>query len=394
MSKDTENISFLCFGGGDWSYHNHSHIDMQMLRRFSRMGTALYVNAIVMQKPNLKKNIGGGKSFSHKLIRKTKSILRGLRESGVGFWVYSPISLPVQHIIWLKPVNEAIVQRQVLTAMNRLKMENPVIWVASPVACDIAIKLKNKKLIYQRADRLEEYPNVNAEVVRRYDHELKANADLTVFVSEQLYEQENNQCKKAIYMDHGVDFDLFATAEKSLEIPSDMKDIDRPIVGYFGGIDSHSSDIDLVKKVIDLLPGMNFVFIGSPSIDCRELLSKKNVVMLGQKPYEQIPHYGKCFDVAIMPWRQSRWIEACNPIKLKEYLALGKPVVSTPFFTELQKYQDVVYRASTPEEFAKCIEEALAEDGPERIAARRKKVEISTWDSKAKLVLDEIFCKE
>ena len=125
-STDSENISFLCFGGGDWSYHNHSHIDMQMLRRFARIGTALYVNAIVMQKPNLKKNIGGGKSFTHKLVRKTKSILRGLRESGVGFWVYSPISLPVQHITWLKPVNEAIVQRQVLTAMNRLKMENPL----------------------------------------------------------------------------------------------------------------------------------------------------------------------------------------------------------------------------------------------------------------------------
>ena len=163
-------------------------------------------------------------------------------------------------------------------------------------------------------------------------------------------------------------------------------------MGFFGGIDSHTSDIDLVKKVIDLLPEMSFVFIGSPSIDCRELLSKKNVIMLGQKPYEQIPHYGKYFDVAIMPWRQSRWIEACNPVKLKEYLALGKPVVSTPF-TELQKYHDVVYRANTPEEFTKCIEKALAENSPEHIAARKKKVETSTWDSKAELVLDELFGK-
>ena len=114
--------------------------------------------------------------------------------------------------------------------------------------------------------------------------------------------------------------------------------------------------------------------------------------MLGQKPYEQIPHYGKCFDVGIMPLRQNRWIQACNPIKFKEYLALGKPIVSTPF-TELQKYRDVVYLANTPEEFAKCLEKALAEDSPEHVAASRKKVKTSTWDSKAKLVLDELFGK-
>lgn len=390
--KNTKNISFLCFGGGDWWYHNRGHIDMQLMRRFARMGTTLYVNAIVMQKPNLKKNIGGGKSFSHKLIRKTKSILRGLRESGNGFWVYSPISLPVHHVTWLKPINDSIVRHQVLTVMRRLKMHNPAIWVASPAACNIAVKMKNRKIIYQRADRLEEYPNVDVEVIRRYDLELKAKADLTIFVNEHLYEQENGQCKKAIFLDHGVDFDVFATAENNTEIPSDIRDINRPIVGFFGGIDNHTSDIDLVKKVIDLLPEMSFVFIGSSSIDCRELLSKKNVLMLGQKPYEQIPHYGKYFDVAIMPWRQNRWIEVCNPIKLKEYLSLGKPVVSTPF-AELQKYLDVVYQAGTPEEFAKCIEKALAEDNPERIAARRKKVETSTWDSKAELVLDELFVK-
>ena len=390
--KDSKDISYLCFGGEDWWYHNRGHIDMQLMRCFTRRGTTLYVNSIVMQKPNLKKNIGGGKSFTHKFTRKTKSIFRGLRKSGAGFWVYSPLSLPVHHIPWLRLVNDTVLQLQLLNVMRRLRMCNPMVWVACPAACNVAIKMKNSKLIYQRTDRFEEYPNVNAELIRQYDLTLKANADLTIFVSEQLYKQEYAQCKKAIFLDHGVDFDTFATAVNNKEIPSDIRDINRPIVGFFGGIDDHTSDIDLVKKIIDLLPEMSFVFIGNSSIDCRELLAKKNVKMLGQKPYEQIPHYGKCFNVAIMPWRHNRWIETCNPIKLKEYLALGKPVVSTPF-TELQKYQDVVYQADTPEEFAECIEKALAENCPERIAARRKKVETSTWDSKAKFVLNKLFEK-
>lgn len=285
-----------------------------------------------------------------------------------------------------------ILQEQLRLVSHKLRMCDPIVWVACPAAYDVALRMKKSKLVYQRTDRLEEYPNVDADVIKQYDLALKANADLTIFVSQKLYEQEYKQCKKAIFLDHGVDFNAFATAQNDKEIPSDIRDINKPIVGFFGGIDDHTSDIELVKKVVNLLPEINFVFIGNSSIDCKELLATKNVRMLGQKPYEQIPHYGKCFDVAIMPWRQNRWIEACNPIKLKEYLALGKPIVSTPF-TELQKYRDVVYQANTPEEFAKCIEKALEEDGPEQVAARRKKVEMSTWNSKAELVLNKLFEK-
>ena len=94
-----------------------------------------------------------------------------------------------------------------------------------------------------------------------------------------------------------------------------------------------------------------------------------------------------------MPWKQNRWIEACNPIKLKEYLALGKPIVSTPF-VELQKYRDVVYEAKTPREFAECIKQALAEDNAERITGRRKTVLNASWESKAQLVLEKLFGKD
>jgi glycosyltransferase involved in cell wall biosynthesis len=183
---------------------------------------------------------------------------------------------------------------------------------------------------------------------------------------------------------------MFAGAGQSSEKPEDIANIAGPIVGFFGGIDDHTSDIGFMEKVVDLLPEMSFVFVGKASSDCSRLRSKKNVWMLGQKPYERIPHYGKCFDVAIMPWRQNRWIEACNPIKLKEYLALGKPVVSTRF-PELREYQDVVYEARTPEEFSERIRQAIAEDCSERIITRKEKVQDVTWDSKAKLVLRELL---
>ncbi len=354
------------------------------------MGTTLYVNSIVMQKPSLKKNTGGGKSFTHKLIRKTKSILRGLRESGAGFWVYSPFTLPVHHISWARPMNELLLRKQMEKIIRKLEIRDPIIWVVCPVACDVAIHMKKAKLIYLKTDVYEEFPNVDITLIREHDKRLKANADLTIFVSRALYDEESGQCRKAIYLDHGVDFHLFASAAQDPYKPEDIAEIPKPIVGFFGEIADYTVDIGFIEKVIDYLPGKSFVFVGEVSVDCSGLVARENVWMLGQKPYEQIPHYGKCFDVAIMPWRQNRWIEACNPVKLKEYLALGKPVVSTPF-AELQKYLDVVYVAKTPEGFAQCIKRALTEDNHERVVVRRKKVQHACWDSKAELVLEELF---
>jgi glycosyltransferase involved in cell wall biosynthesis len=378
----------ICFGGEDWWYHNRGHIDMQLMRHLSKIYKTLYVNSIVMQKPCLAE----GSRFLIRLLRKTKSILTGLQRTDAGFWAYSPVSLPIYHMSWARSLNTAILERQVQYAIQRIGLSNPIVWVACPVACDIAVDMKKSRLVYQRTDRFEEYPNVDVETIRQYDRKLKAKSDLTIFVSSTLFDSESAQCKRAIYLDHGVDFDMFVSVGDSKDKPSEMLDIKRPVVGFFGDIDNHLFDIEFMEKVTTLLPKMSFVFIGKVLADCSELMRRKNVLMLGQKPYEQIPHYGKCFDVAIMPWKQNRWIQACNPIKLKEYLALGKPVVSTPF-AELRKYLNIVYEASTAKDFAWSIQKALAEDSLEKVALRREKVRVFTWDSKAQLVLDELFGK-
>ncbi len=385
-SKQRGNLCFVCFGGQDWWYHNRGHIDFQIMKRFARKGTTLYVNSIVMQKPNFSRE---GR-FIKKLIRKSKSVFRGFRKTEAGFWVYSPFTLPVHHLNWARPLNEVLLRFQVSFVAWFLGIRKPIVWVACPAACDTALKMKKSNLVYQRTDLYEAFPNVDSKIIREYDQKLKAQSDLTVFVNRILYSSEKKECKEALFLDHGVDFEMFASENSETTDPIDINDIKKPIVGFFGTIDGHTVDIEFTGSVIDLLPDLSFVFIGSVSHQYPELQNKANVWMLGQKPYEQIPNYGRCFDVSIMIWRQTKWIQSCNPIKLKEYLALGKPVVSTPF-PELQKYLDVVYEADSPEGFAECIRKALAEDGPERIAARRKKVETATWDSKAELVLEKIF---
>lgn len=392
--KSNYNFDTVCFGGEDWWYKNRAHIDMQLIRRCARKGTTLYINSIVMQKPGLSKSKKSGSiTFWQKLKRKAASIFKGLKPSGEGFWIYSPLTLPVHHIVWLRWLNELLLRTQVLIVMRILKIKNPVVWVACPAACDTAIKLKKNKLVYQRTDRFEEYPNVDKDIITRYDRDLKAEADLTLFVNQLLYDDESQRCKKALFLDHGVDFDFFADAENDGNVPADIKNISKPIVGFFGAIDEHTFDIEFTAKVIALLPGMNFVFVGQPTSDIGSMTANKNIYMLGQKDYAQIPHYGKYFDVAIMPWNQNDWIKHCNPIKTKEYLALGKPVVSTPF-PELEKYLDVIYKAATPEEFAEKIRYALENDNEQLKVQRKNKVRTFSWDSKAENVFENLFFKQ
>ncbi len=386
ICKDNKDISFLCFGSQDWWYHNRGHFDFQLMRRFAKKGTTLYINSLVMQKPKLSE----GRKFIEKLVRKTKSIFRGLRKSEAGFWVYSPFLLPVHHIAWMRPFNEVLLRFQLWFVMRKLDIRDPVVWVACPTACNVAAKMKKSQLVYQRADCYEAYPNVDVKMITAYDLKLKAEADLTIFVNMDLYRQERSQCKKEFFLDHGVDFDMFSSAAQVQEEPSDIASIPRPIVGYFGALDEHKLDVDFMEKIVDMKPEISFVFIGKKSPGFSGLSRKKNVWLLGQKDYEQIPHYGKCFNVAMIPWWQNCWTKAANPIKVKEYLALGRPVVSTRVFSEIQNYSDVMYLADTPEEFAECIEKALAEDNPERVEARRKKVQMSTWDSKARIILEEL----
>jgi hypothetical protein len=101
-------VDILCFGGEDWWYHNRGHFDMQMMRRFAKKGTTVYINSIVMQKLN----VGQTRKFVQRLSRKAKSIFTGLKKTPEGFWVYTPFSLPVQHISWLKWLIEALLRLQ------------------------------------------------------------------------------------------------------------------------------------------------------------------------------------------------------------------------------------------------------------------------------------------
>lgn len=378
----------ICFGGEDWWYHNRGHYDMQMMREFSRSVPVLYVNSIGMRMPRM----GEGQMFARRIARKLRSMKRGFVQVRDTFAVFSPVVAPGRRGM---AVSRRLLPAQVRWAAKRAGIRHPLVWVACPPAAETLKGLRPVGLVYQRTDRFEAFKGVDCERIRGYDRQLKAAADVTMFCSRLLFEEERGECRDALYVDHGVDYEHFALAgggfcgKPATGEPDDVRGMSRPRAGFVGGIDIHTFDPQMFLQVAKALPDVQFVMVGACSLP-PDWCGLANVHLLGQRPYEQVAAYMAACDVLIMPWNQSEWIRACNPVKLKEYLAVGRPVVTTRF-DELRGYMELgggVRIADSAAEFAAAIRAAV--DDEVDVCALRARVENETWSSKAEQAMERL----
>lgn len=366
----------ICFGGVDWWYHNRGHYDLQIMRELSRHVPVLYINSIGMKAPRMSE----GGMFLRRLQRKLRSLGHGFHCVAGDFYVYSARTPPGPALA--SPFFARRLARQVNRCARQIGSRCPLVWVACPPAAHALDHIPHAGLVYQRTDRMEAYEGVDRDYIAGLDAHLKVRADVTVFCATALYEAERNDCRRAAFVDHGVDFERFATAGVAGGTeaePEDIQRLPRPRVGFVGGIDAHTFDPALFAAVVQRLPECQFVLVGACSLRS-DWSGLPNVHPLGQRPYHSVPAYMAALDVLIMPWNRNEWIRACNPVKLKEYLATGRPVVSTPF-PELAGYRGHVTEAETAEAFARAVREAVETPGDP--APRRARVRGHTWVHKA-----------
>ncbi len=370
------------FGGVDWWYHNRGHYDLQMARELSRHVSVLYINSIGMRVPKVTE----GGMFVKRVRRKFKSLAHGLHRVNDHFAVFSPLVMPGRR---LGAMTRRSLPTQANWAARRVGITKPLVWVACPPAAKSAQSLVDHGLVYQRTDRFEEYRGVDRDSVVADDRLLKRDADITLFCSSLLFEHEQQECRAGaggVFVDHGVDYDVFARAGDLRVVPSDVADMTRPLVGFVGGIDAQTFDPELFCRVVKLLPDINFMLVGQCSLPVGWCASP-NVRLLGKRPYDQVAAYMAACDVLIMPWNNSEWIRACNPVKLKEYLAVGRPIVTT-WFDELRRYEGLVRVANDATTFAAAIRDALS--SPTDAQPGRERVMAQTWTRKATDVLDAL----
>ena len=368
----------VCFGGIDWWYHNRGHSECQVMTRLAREMPVLWVNSIGMRAPA----VGRTELLLSRYARKFRSTLKGLRrDPESGMWVYSPLFVPRYNTGWLR-FNGHFLALQINLLRWWLGMRDPAAWVTTPTAVEPVERMRWSRIVFNRSDEFSQFPEANTRFIADLEERLLRLSDDVLYTSHTLMNREAHLCRSAEYLGHGVDYDRFSRAreiDRPAELPESIRHLPRPIVGYYGALDDYAIDKELLIRVARQIAPGTLLIIGPKAMDTASIEAEPNVHYMGQVPYTEVPRYAGAFDVAIMPWLMNDWIESCNPIKLREYLAVGFPVVTTTF-PELAPYRDLVYGVTSHEDFLASLDEALHERDPERVRQRRAAVRDSTWD--------------
>lgn len=373
---------YVCFAGQDWWYHNQAHSDFQLMRHVAEQRTVLVVNSVGLRMP-----VPGRSSDAlAKIKRKLASVMRGVRAplpELPHFHVFTPLVLPLYGSASARNLNARLIRLQVSTVMSRLGLHRPVAVVTLPTAWDAVSLMDFSTVVYNRSDKHSAFAEGDSTLLAALEADLLCNAADVLYVSHELMLEERSVVgDRGHLLDHGIDVDHFRRRD---DVPADLAAIPSPRVGFIGGLDDFTVDFDLLERLAVELPDVSLVLIGPGSGGLERFDGLPNVHSLGSRPYADVPRYASGLDVAIMPWLDNEWIRHCNPLKLKEYLAMGLPVVTTDF-PELRRYDGMVHVAADAADFVAQVRAEL--DGTAQPLQPWSDTGSESWRAKARELMD------
>jgi glycosyltransferase involved in cell wall biosynthesis len=385
IESKNEYDGVIVFGAGDWWVHNRGHYDMQFSKKFSATIPVLYVNSTGMRMPSL---LTGDGTFK-RITRKLKSLFKGCVQFETNFYVATPFAVPgkvgYMCTAWLVPL-------MIKIWTKRIGIKKPLIWVATPMAYQWCGLFAQSPVVYQRTDFYEHFPDVDKEKIKFFDLGMKDKADIILYCSHYILNEAKNSVyeKKCRFIDHGVDYELFKNAGELVESIDVLSHIKRPIAGFIGALESDVVNPDLIIQAAKDNPDITFLLVGKSTFD-KNVFAFDNIVLTGQVDYSEVPKYMAFCDILLMPWNDNEWIKACNPIKLKEYLAIGKPIITT-YFPELDYYDGLVHVAADKYDFSYLIEKHVTNPlNSDKVNLMRNRVYNHTWIQKMLQVEHELY---
>ncbi|MEM7281583.1 MAG: glycosyltransferase [Pseudomonadota bacterium] len=381
--------SIIYFGPEPWEgmWRNRHHL----LWRLSKKHKILYVE------PPL-----GLKALRAQLKKQEVSwseIFKSCRDNPVSevksnlYVMAAPLCAPLSGRFGLRGVTRKRWHRVIAKAVAALGLKNLDVWLSRPDMVSLIGQFDESTLTYHVVDEYLSYSGVNSrnyEIKKRAEEEILSKAHRVIVVSENLYKSKSPLNANTLLLPNAVDYEAYNEASLRPRIPPELEVLDGPILGYSGLI-SGRLDLAMLSELSDRFSECNLVFMGQISpAGCEselELLkSKPNVRFLGVRPIDQVPHFVNGFDVCLVPYRDTKETDNLSPLKLYDYMALGKPIVTTRFPAAMP-FTDHVYLAKSRGEFASLITDALAECATDRVQARKNIAKANSWDERvAKLM--------
>jgi len=295
----------------------------------------------------------------------------------------TPLVLPGATGAILGAVHRQLLISQIRRALKKVDGygRKPIqVWTFAPDVPFLARQFNEEVFLYYCVDEFSKFDGVDARAVTRLERELIDKADVVITTSAELASGKGKRRPDVHLVRHGVEYDHFAKAWRCHgPRPANLPDVEQPILGFFGLIHNWV-DIALIAEVARRRPQYAFVLIGDCKVDVSPLRSLDNVHLLGRRPYTDLPDYCRHFDAGLLPFVCGTMTRDVNPIKLREYLAAGLPVVSTPL-PEAMRYKGSVRIAHDADEFVGHCDSVVASRADaeqERIA---RTVADESWES-------------
>ncbi|MHB8861982.1 MAG: glycosyltransferase [Pirellulaceae bacterium] len=373
-----ESHTILCFASGYDAPPTSKHHVMHIL---AERNTVLWVNYHASRAPT-----ANGSDLRY-MAKKLGQVVAGLKTPRPNLHVLTPLVVPLPASAQARKLNQFLLVRQIRRAIRKVARGSVQLWSFTPDVSYVLGNFGEQKVVYYCVDDHSQFTGYDREQVLRDEEELCRRADLVVTTSMALQESKRPFNPNTHLVPHGVDYDHFSRAlTQELPIPRDIVNIPHPRLGFIGLIRDWV-DLDLLAAVARRQPEWHIVLIGDSTVDLAPYQSLPNMHFLGRKPYAELPAYCRHFDIGLIPFKLNELTRAVNPIKLREYLAAGLPVVSTPL-PEVRAYQQWVYLADGPEEFIHGVASGLnGQPGAPR-AARALEVSCETWQGKLEQISD------
>lgn len=359
----------LCFSH-DWTGDPLSKT--HLMRLLARRNRILWVNSIGFRTPTASKADLG------RAVKKLAAAATPIREVEPNLFVLNPLAVPAYGRRAIRTFNQRLLALQVRRAMRKLGFQRPINWVFNPAAAIIAGQLGESILIYHCVDEYSAFTGVAAEALLEMEAKLLQQSDLVVVSADRLLASKARKNPNTCLVRHGVDYEHFRKALlPETEVPAEIAALPRPVIGFFGLI-ADWVDVELMAETARRFSGGSLVLLGKTTTDVSQLQKLPNVHLLGRKSYAELPAYSKGFDVALMPFRINELTLNANPLKVREYLAAGLPVVSTAI-PEVEVLGQCRIAADA-DGFEQEIRSALADPGPS--AERSERIRHESWEAK------------
>ena len=246
----------------------------------------------------------------------------------------SPIAIPFHGLPFIKTLNDLLLKLRISHYCRKFKFINPLFWTFLPNTGGLAHAFREKLSIYYITDDFTKFDGFPSAAIDKMEKELIEKADCVIASATELARKKEHNGKKISVVNHGVNHAHFgaALAIPAEHYPADIKKLPRPVLGFYGELNNWI-DLPMIAEAAKKRPSWSFALIGRVAVEAGsiEYLKKiPNVHLLGQKKYAELPSYCAAFDAALIPMKMNELTVCVNPLKLREYLAAGVPVISAP----------------------------------------------------------------